>query len=60
MFSRICKQRFRFNIAWETGNTIVTENVTTAVKAEKKRFKKSQKLGLFVANYRFYVCLYKT
>lgn len=30
-------------------NTILTENVATAVKAEKKRFKKSQKLELFVA-----------
>ena len=25
MFSRVCKRRFRFNIAWETGNTIVTK-----------------------------------
>ena len=41
-------------------NTILTENVATAVKVEKKGFKKSQKLGLFVAHYRFYLCLYKT
>ena len=54
------KRRFRFNVAWGTGNTILTENVATAVKAEKKGFKKSQKLGLFVANYGFYVCSYKT
>lgn len=60
MFSRVCKRRFRFNIAWGTGNTILTENVATAVKAEKKGLKKSQKRGLFVANYRFDVCLYKT
>ena len=60
MFSRVCKRRFRFNIAWGTGNAILTENVATAVKAEKKGLKKSQKRGLFVANYRFDVCLYKT
>lgn len=57
MFSRVRKRRFRFNIAWGTGNTILTENVATAVKAEKKGLKKSQKRGLFVANYRFDVCL---
>ena len=43
MFSRVCKRRFRFNIAWGTGNTILTENVATAVKAEKKGLKKSKK-----------------
>ena len=60
MFSRVCKRRFRFNIAWGKGNTILTENVATAVKAEKKGLKKSQKRGLFVANYRSDVFLYKT
>ena len=60
MFSRVCKQRFCLNIAGRTGDTILTENITTAVRTEKNGFKKSQKLGLLVVNYRFYVCLYKT